>query len=209
VGVRIKGFSCPKWNNSIMFSERRSVKEEIAGSRKSSMGKALIIIDMVNDFIDEKGALFCGKESARIVPYIKMLREKYRKEGGVIIYACDAHRSDDEEFKRFKPHCIEGTWGAEIVEELAPEASDHIVLKTRYSAFYGTALEDILETHDVDEIGVVGVCTSICIMDTVGDLANRDYKVKVFSQGIADFDNNAAKFAIKRMESLYGAEIVD
>ena len=173
------------------------------------MSKALIIIDMLNDFIDERGALFCGKESTHIVPYIKMLIEKYRKEGGIIIYACDAHSKDDEEFERFTPHCIKGTWGAEIVEDLEPKASDYIILKTRYSAFYGTNLEDILKKHDVDEVGVVGVCTSICVMDTVGDLANRDYRIKVYAQGIADFDNNAEECAIQRMQSLYGAEIVN
>ena len=173
------------------------------------MSKALIIIDVLNDFIDERGALFCGKGSIHIVPYIKMLIGKYRKEKRIIIYTCDAHSRDDEEFKRFNPHCIKGTWGAEIVEELEPKARDHIVLKTRYSAFYGTNLEDILKKHDVDEVGVVGVCTSICVMDTVGDLANRDYRIKVYAQGIADFDNNAEECAIQRMQSLYGAEIVN
>ena len=172
------------------------------------MSKALIIIDMLNDFVDERGALFCGKDSTHIVPYIKILIEKYRKEGGIIIYACDAHRKDDEEFKRFKPHCIKGTWGAEILQDLEPEADGYIILKTRYSAFYGTNLEDILKKRDVDEVGVVGVCTSICVMDTVGGLANRDYDTKVFSRGIADFNNSGEKFAIKRMKDLYGAEIV-
>jgi nicotinamidase/pyrazinamidase len=172
------------------------------------MGKALVVIDMLNDFVDERGALFCGEESTHIVPYIKELIEKYRKDGGTIIYACDAHSRDDEEFKRFPPHCVKGTWGAEIVRDLRPEAHDHLIYKTRYSAFYGTDLEDILKTHDVDEVGVVGVCTSICVMDTVGGLSNRDYRVKVFSRGIADIDKKAGRFAIQRMKRLYGADIV-
>ena len=172
------------------------------------MSKALIIVDMLNDFIDERGALFCGKDSTHIVPYIRMLIEQYRKEGGIIIYACDAHSKDDEEFKRFNPHCIKGTWGAEIVDTLEPKADDIVIIKTRYSAFYGTDLEKILKKHDIDEVGVVGVCTSICVMDTVGGLANRDYYVKVFSQGIADFDSEMERFAVQRMKDLYGAEIV-
>lgn len=80
--------------------------------------------------------------------------------------------------------------------------------KTRYSAFYGTNLEDILKKKSVREAGVVGVCTSICVMDTVGGMANRDYAVKVYKRGVADFDRNMERCALERMRKIYGAEII-
>ena len=172
------------------------------------MSRALIVVDMLNDFIDENGALFCGNRAKNVVVYIRSLIERYRKDDGIIIYVCDSHSKDDREFDRFVPHCVNGTWGAEVVEEIEPWEEDFVVRKTRYSAFYGTNLEDILKKKSVREAGVVGVCTSICVMDTVGGMANRDYAVKVYKRGVADFDRNMERCALERMRKIYGAEII-
>jgi nicotinamidase/pyrazinamidase len=171
--------------------------------------KALIVVDMLNDFIEEKGALFCGKGAKRAVPYIRSLIDSYRRDNGVIIYVCDSHSKNDKEFSRFPPHCVKGTWGAEVVRELEPAGGDFVVKKTRYSAFYGTELEDILMEQAVDEADVVGVCTSICVMDTVGGLANRDFGVRVHRRGVADLDVKMERCALDRMRGVYGAEIID
>jgi nicotinamidase/pyrazinamidase len=56
-------------------------------------------------------------------------------------------------------------------------------------------------------VEVVGVCTSICVMDTVGGLANRDYRIRVPRAGVADFDDEAHQQALQRMERLYGATV--
>jgi len=69
-------------------------------------------------------------------------------------------------------------------------------------------MEEILEDEGIDEAYIVGVCTSICVMETVRDLKDRDYKVYVLSQGIADFNEEAHNFALKRMEKILGAEII-
>ena len=83
-----------------------------------------------------------------------------------------------------------------------------MIPKKRYSGFYGTDLEHVLKSADVDEVEVVGVCTSICVMDTVGGLANRDYKTTVPVKGVADFDPEMHQFSLKRMEKIYGADII-
>lgn len=172
------------------------------------MSKALLIIDMLNDFVHKKGTLFCGNDAVLIVPYINKLIDIYRSKGSIIIFACDNHKKDDEEFKRFLPHCVKGTWGGRVEKGIDKREGDYFVPKTRYSAFYKTNLEDILKKNNVDEVGVVGVCTSICIMDTVAELSYRDYKIKVYMQGVADLDIADAQFSFKRMKKLYGAEIV-
>ncbi len=172
------------------------------------MNKALLIIDMLNDFVHKKGTLFCGNDALLIVPHINKLIDKYRSEGSIIIFACDNHKKDDGEFKRFPPHCVNGTWGGEVEKGIDRREDDYFVPKTRYSAFYKTNLEDILKNNNIDEVGVVGVCTSICIMDTVAELSYRDYKIKVYKKGVADLDKDDAQFAFKRMKRLYGAEIL-
>jgi len=44
-------------------------------------------------------------------------------------------------------------------------------------------------------------------MDTVGGLANRDYRITVPIKGVADFDAEFHEFALKRMKRLYGAAV--
>ena len=169
--------------------------------------KALIIVDMLNDFIDKEGALYCGDTVEPIIPFIQNRLKAFRNPGDLVIYLQDSHDKNDKEFERFPPHCVAGTWGNEIIQELAPMPEDKVVPKKRFSGFYGTELENILETAGIDEVEVVGVCTSICVMDTVGGLANRDYNITVPVKGVADFDQEFHEFALKRMKRLYGADV--
>jgi len=169
--------------------------------------KALIIVDMLNDFLDAKGALYCGDTARSIIPFIQKRRTSYRNRKDIIIYLQDFHDEDDKEFEKFPKHSVAGTWGCEVIPELSPMAGEKVIPKKRYSGFHGTDLENILKSAGVDEVEVVGVCTSICVMDTVGGLANRDYKTTVPVKGVADFDQMMHQFSLKRMEKIYGADV--
>lgn len=169
--------------------------------------KALLVIDMLNDFLDPRGALYCGESARSIIPAVRRLMEDFSRQGHLIVVVKDAHRSDDPEFRMFPPHAVRGTWGGAVIPELPVPQDAAVVEKTRYSAFFGTPLEDILKDYAPEEVWVVGVCTSICVMDTVGDLRNRDYTVVVPSEAVADFDPEFHAFALKRMERVYGAAV--
>lgn len=170
------------------------------------MAKILIVVDMLNDFVHGDGALFF-EAGAGIIPAVKKRIAAHRAAKNKIIFINDAHDKDDKEFDRFPPHAIKGTWGAEIIDELAPEESDIVIPKKRYSGFYMTSLDVHTVYSLVDEVEVVGVCTSICVMDTVGGLANRDIKTTVPADAVSDFDIFAHNAAIKRMAAIYGATI--
>ena len=169
--------------------------------------KALIIIDMLNDFIEEKGALYCGQNARAIIPFIQQRLRLYRKNNDPIFYLQDSHDKDDKEFERFDEHGVIGTWGNEIIPELSPEPGEKVIPKKRFSGFYNTPLENELKIAGAEEIEVVGVCTSICVMDTVGGLVNRDYRVRVPVKGVADFSPDFHEFALKRMQQTYGAAV--
>ncbi len=178
------------------------------------MKKALLVVDMLNDFIKQDGALFCGPTAQAIVPFVKARIEEYRSNKYPVIFLADAHTKDDLEFKRFPEHCVINTHGARIIDELNfTQGTDAIVTKARYSGFYNTSLEFTLQVHfglrpGNSVIEVAGVCTSICVMDTVGDLANRDYPTVIHQNCVADFDQEMDNMAIKRMSALYGTEII-
>ncbi len=170
--------------------------------------RVLIVVDMLNDFVHPEGSLFCGKSARRIIPYISKLIDDFRSKGFPIIYLMDNHAPDDEEFKLFPAHAISGTWGAKVIDELTPRPEDYLVPKTRFSGFFKTNLDQILEEISPDEVWVVGVCTSICVMDTVSELRNRNYEVVLPLDGVADFDQEMHDCALKRMERIYKVRLV-
>lgn len=169
---------------------------------------AFIIIDMLNDFIDPKGSLYCGASARNIIEPMHKSLEESRSRMEPVFFLKDAHDKNDLEFKRYPRHCVEGTWGSEIIDELAPKPGEIIVPKKRFSGFYGTDLENLLAGTGSSSVRVAGVCTSICVMDTVGGLANRDYRITVSRHEVADFDPEMHTFSIQRMKNIYGAEIL-
>lgn len=172
------------------------------------MGKvALVVADMLNDFIDPQGTLYVGPAGREIIPFVAQQAETVRAGGGVVIFVCDAHAPDDREFDQFEPHAVKGTWGTEIIPELPFLPGDYRVEKTRYSALYNTDLEDILKRENVSQTELVGVCTSICVMLTALDLLHRDIPCRVYRDGVADFDPKAHDFALEHLQKL-GVEVV-
>jgi len=170
--------------------------------------KALLVIDLLNDFMTPKGALYCGDDSRRIIPVIRSLVDGFTLEKHLVVYLKDAHIPNDKEFELFAPHAVKGTRGAQVIEELTPPQSSIVIDKTRFTGFYGNNLAEILAEVNPGEVWVSGVVTSICVMDTVGDLRNRDYSVVIPVDAVADFDPQFHEFALKRMKRVYGARLV-
>jgi len=70
---------------------------------------------------------------------------------------------------------VRDTWNTEILSELAPQAGDVIVYKHRYSGFYQTDLDAILQQIGCHYLIVTGCTTSVCVESTVRDAMFRDY----------------------------------
>ncbi|OGN94608.1 MAG: hypothetical protein A2Y89_05270 [Chloroflexi bacterium RBG_13_51_18] len=162
---------------------------------------------MLRGFLEEGCPLYGGEKVRRIVPNIQRLLEKETTQGSKIFFVCDSHDADDLEFKMFPPHCIAGTAESEVIPELAKSPGE-IVSKKRYSAFYGTDLEEKLKKLKPDKVIVCGVLTNICVMHTVADARNRDYKVEIPVDCVASPDEAAHRFALEHMEKVLGAELV-
>ncbi|MCX7667622.1 MAG: cysteine hydrolase, partial [Atribacterota bacterium] len=96
---------------------------------------------MLNDFVAEKGSLFVGPQVRTVIPFSQEILAQYRRSGAPVIYICDTHRRDDAEFQLFPPHCVEGSWGAQVIDVLQPQAGEIVVPKRRFSAFFGTPLD--------------------------------------------------------------------
>lgn len=181
--------------------------------------RVLIVVDMQNDFVDEKGALNSSAARA-IVPFVRQRVQKALQAGDEVVFTLDTHPEDDAEFAKFPPHCLRGSWGQELIPELqellGDEVADQVYFleKNRYSAFYQTDLEEYLglacnnRRKSVDEVELVGVCTNICCYFTAEELANRDVRTKVYVQGVASFDQEAHRFALGQMQSVLGIQVI-
>ena len=172
------------------------------------MKRALLVIDMIEDFVHEDGALYCGPSMARIVPVIARELERARSGGEAIVYLKDDHLPDDAEFAQFPPHAISGTNGARIVPELAPEEGDVVIPKRRYSGFFATDLDITLRERGIDTLRLVGDCTNICILYTAADARNLGYAVEVVRDGVTSFDLEAHADALRELEKTLGATIL-
>jgi len=170
--------------------------------------RALVVIDMIEDFAHEGGALYCGPSMGRIIPVIQRELERARAAGEPVIYLTDNHVPDDAEFKMFPPHAIVGTKGAEIISELAPEEADDVIPKRRFSGFFGTDLDITLRERDVDTLRLVGDCTNICVLYTAADARNLGYAVEVVRDGVTSFDEEAHHDALRELEKTLGAKLV-
>jgi len=170
------------------------------------MRKAILVIDMLNDFIKE-GAPLELPEGRKIIPNIKRLLEEARKRKIPIIYICDAHRPDDTEFNQWPKHCVEGTPGAEVVEELKPEQEDIIIKKRRYSGFYSTDLDLTLRELKIDTLILTGVATNICVLHTAADAYFRGYKIIVVEDCVATLNEEAQKTGLEHIKNILGGEI--
>jgi nicotinamidase-related amidase len=171
------------------------------------MKKALIVIDMLNDFLQKDGALSLG-DTGQLIQKIAARIEAFHSLGNPVIHLMDRHLPSDPEFEMFPPHCVAGARGSEIIDALRPEEGDRLIPKRRYSGFFGTDLDLTLREMGIEEVELAGVCTQICVLYTAADARMLHYKVKVHKDCVASFDPEAHIFALKEMEKTLGVVIL-
>ena len=133
------------------------------------MSKALVVIDMQNDFVD--GALGSAEAKGIVGKVVEKIRKC--KEEGYMIYATqdthDKYYMESQEGERLPVvHCIKGTHGWEIVSEVHREIDEHLYQTYEKSVFGCVPLARALARKGkLEEIEVVGVCTDICVISNV------------------------------------------
>ncbi|MEA2098408.1 MAG: isochorismatase family cysteine hydrolase [Patescibacteria group bacterium] len=136
-----------------------------------------LIVDPLNDFLVKDASSLADPEMRWILPNIVALTDELEKNGCEIVIAADSHHSEDEELERFPPHCMKGTWGAEVVDELQRFVkNDNLVIKNTTNAFMGTNLEERLARKRPKIVVITGVCSDICVIQAVITLSGLSEK---------------------------------
>ncbi|WXG45859.1 MAG: isochorismatase family cysteine hydrolase [Candidatus Atabeyarchaeum deiterrae] len=170
------------------------------------MKYALLVVDMLNDFI-KKGAPLEVPLGRRIVNSIKGLLEKAREVGVPVVCLCDRHLPSDPEFKVWPKHTVAGTEGSNVIFELSPKGGEFIIPKRRYSGFFGTDLDLTLSELNVDTLIITGVLTNICVLYTTVDASARGYDVIIPQDSVAALTEENQKWALKNMEEVTKVQI--
>ncbi|MCF6148882.1 MAG: cysteine hydrolase [Candidatus Kuenenia sp.] len=179
----------------------------IKKAKRNDVNTALLICDMLNDFVKKEAPL--EVPAARdIVPGIKKQIQLARKSCIPVIYCCDAHKSNDPEFSLWPRHAVKGTEGACIVKQLEPEKDDYIVHKTNYSCFYKTSLQTLLKQLGTTHLILTGVVTNICILYTVAEAYMRGYTTTIPGDCVAALTQKDHKYALQQMKRVFNAKIL-
>ncbi len=172
-------------------------------------GTALLITDMQNDFVHPKGGL-CVPSAAATVEPIRRLLTAARTAGVKRVFMQDTHMPQDKEEDIWPSHCVKGTWGWQIVDELQPQPDELVLQKTRYDAFYGTPLEHyLLAVWKVETLIVVGTVSNICVLHTVGSANLRWLKAVVPADGISALSDFDQALTLRQVAGLYYGDVVE
>lgn len=88
---------------------------------------------------------------------------------------------------------------AQIHTAVAPQDGDIVVRKIRYGAASTTDLYDQLADRDIDTLVLAGISTSGVVLSTLMDAADRDYRVYVLSDGVADRDPEVHRVLVEKV----------
>jgi ureidoacrylate peracid hydrolase len=164
---------------------------------------AVVVVDMQNDFgsvggMFDRAGIDIAPITAAVAPTARVLAAAHTA-GIPAIYLQMQHRPDLADMGHAdSPHrqrharlsvgdtamapdgtpyrtLISGEWGTQIVPALAPQPGDIVVPKHRFSGFFETGLNSILQALDAKFLIFTGCTTSICVESTIRDAMFRDY----------------------------------
>jgi nicotinamidase-related amidase len=180
---------------------------------------AVIVIDMQNEELAEGGGYAeTGADVSRlaaIVPGIQCLLAAARSVNVLVTYAEFVHRNGLGATLMNGPnvYChrnaswtsdvIEGTWEAQTIDELAPQAGDIVVRKSRASAMYHTRLDDILRTRGIRNLIITGCVTGGCVLMTAVDTMHHGYYPVVVKDCVGSYNRQSHERALAWMEGQF------
>ena len=187
----------------------------------------LIIVDMQNDFLHRDGSFgHIALEHPEFnidmpflmgtIPNAKRLADAFRAAERPVVFLAHVLKPDysDAAFPYWRigiepangnrTHCVEGTWGAQIIDELKPREGEHLVVKKGFGGFApSTPLDTVLRNKGVSTCVVTGVTTCVCVSTTVRGGVEHNYRMILVSDAVAEVSREAHDAELRTMERLF------
>jgi ureidoacrylate peracid hydrolase len=186
---------------------------------------ALIIVDMQNDFVHPEGSFGTHAREAPeagidmpflmgTIPQVTRLADAFRKVGRPVVYVAQVLKPDysDAQFPYWhfgltpgsnRAGCVEGTWGAQIIDELKPREGEHLVVKKGFGGFSNTPLDTILRNLGVTTCVVSGVTTCVCVSTTVRGGVEHNYRMILVADAVAEVSHDTHDAELKTMARVF------
>jgi len=178
---------------------------------------ALLIIDMQNDFCHPEGAQGKrGRDLSMIygmIPSFEEVLKGARQISLPVIFVRTLHypwtdsktwRKRLEGYKQGIEICLPGSWGAEIIDALAPLEGEPVVVKHRYSAFVDTDLALMLRSMKIHTLLIGGVGTNVCVESTARHAYMLDYDVCLLEDCTAGCDMELHRGTLRNIAEHFG-----
>jgi gluconolactonase len=180
---------------------------------------AVLVIDMQNDNLHADGA-FAGTGAAAhaaeqdVVVNVRRVLDAARATDAPVFHnrivvhpGRDVGGDNAPIFQMVGPdNLLVGTWGAEIVDGLAPQPDEIVLDRTRMSVFNGTNLDSMLRALKITDVIIVGVWTNMAVEHSVRDAADHGYRVTIVSDATssinADWHQAALSYALTNIATI-------
>jgi nicotinamidase/pyrazinamidase len=178
------------------------------------MGRALIIVDVQNDFC-EGGSLAVAGGAGVAEAISQSLRAAPRRWDHVVAtkdHHVDpgAHFADEPDFvDSWPPHCVVGTAGEDFHPALDTAPVEAVFTKGEHAAAYsgfegsasGIGLAAWLRMRDVTEVDVVGIATDHCVRATALDAAREGFATTVLLELTAGVARPTTEAALAQLRA--------
>ncbi|WP_435361389.1 cysteine hydrolase family protein [Haloarchaeobius sp. DFWS5] len=171
---------------------------------------ALVVVDVQNGFCKPDGSLYAPGSEAIVEP-VASLVDRAHGAGVRVVFTRDVHppgQFDDahyyDEFEQWGEHVVEGSWDAELVDELTVGERDHVVEKHTYDAFYDTELDGWLSARGIENLVFCGTLANVCVLHTAGSAGLRDYRPVLVEDCIGAIEDAHREYALEHADWLFG-----
>jgi len=179
---------------------------------------ALVVVDVQNDFCHPDG-LFARhglniQSAIDAVPKVIALVSAAQGRGVQCVFIRQRTepdgKSDSPAWLRLKTrdgkspnYTLPGSWGARLVDGLAPVSRDLVVEKYRSDAFLGTSLEALLRANGIESLIFVGTTTEGCLESTVRSASYRDFYITVVEDLVFGPNRDLHEGSLRFMRARY------
>jgi nicotinamidase-related amidase len=167
---------------------------------KEALLYSVLVLEMQKDMILEGSVIDVGEMGRTIVPNIEKLLDVARERKVPVIYGDINYIAQDPLFKMIPLHCVPGTTGCEVVDELKPKDEDYIVNIYRMNAFLFSNLEYLLRVLGVNTVIITGVSTNTGCLLTAMEAFQRGFEVIIASDGCTTYKEEKHQAALEYLK---------
>jgi nicotinamidase-related amidase len=167
---------------------------------------AVVVIDCQNDFCHPDGVLY-AEASEDAIENVNRVIQVGRDNSLPIIFTQDTHEEGHPEFEQWGEHCLDGSWGHALHDEIDYRNTDFVVQKDTYDAVYKTDLKNELVTRGIEHVVICGTLVNVCVQETASSLALEGYDVSVVEDAVGYLNDEQKQAALDHIDFLIGEKV--